>query len=260
MNVHRNLFTKSFAASLIFRQILVFLCVPVPRTSSAQTSSGFQKDSWLSTVKAPIPGMGEDWGIPSHGEVQKSPEKPKVPMTIKLKRPIWQFCFDQSSRHFKYPFPETLPAWCIYIYMYDNTNMQYILLPIFRILPPYMYWYIAWFIDDHWSRYMVHIVICQNTKCNHTITLTIGCSTYWPVRRMVAAAATAIGSDTIPFDIRTSAYPSSTSIGSGWSHPFNSSPLCCCNMFLQVMVGKDGPCNQLRLCVFLSCLGGNDDC
>lgn len=116
MNVHRNLFTKSFAASLIFRQILVFLCVPVPRTSSAQTSSGFQKDSWLSTVKAPIPGMGEDWGIPSHGEVQKSPEKPKVPMTIKLKRPIWQFCFEQSSRHFKYPFPETLPAWCIYIY------------------------------------------------------------------------------------------------------------------------------------------------
>jgi len=110
MNVHRNLFTKSFAASLIFRQILVFLCVPVPRTSSAQTSSGFQKDSWLSTVKAPIPGMGEDWGIPSHGEVQKSPEKPKVPMTIKLKRPIWQFSLDQSSRHFKYPFPETLPA------------------------------------------------------------------------------------------------------------------------------------------------------
>lgn len=148
----------------------------------------------------------------------------------------------------------------MYIYIYDNTNMQYILLPIFRILPPYMYWYIAWFFDDHWSRYMVHIVICQNTKCNHTITLTIGCSTYWPVRRMVAAAATAIGSDTIPFDIRTSAYPSSTSIGSGWSHPFNSSPLCCCNMFLQVMVGKDGPCNQLRLCVFLSCLGGNDDC
>lgn len=30
-------------------------------------------------------------------------------------------------------------------------------------------------------------------------------------------------------------------------------------MFLQVMVAKDSPRNQLRLCVFLSCLGGNDD-